>query len=162
MDTIFQALFSWQFLLFCLAIAAVLFVIRRVFEYLLETRQIHAKNSKLWKDLILPILPVVIGPAAAYLAHQYPYPGGLTSGAARVAFGLVAGLLYGLVYRVLKSMLGYRIKNPESAYNPYGSYTSYGGYSPYGAFTNPAVGTPDAPVSEEFEASVRDSIKKDQ
>lgn len=162
MDTIFQALFSWQFLLFCLAIAAVLFVIRRIFEYLMDTRKIDAKNSKFWKDLILPILPVIIGPTAAYIAHQYPYPGGLSSSAARVAFGLVAGLLSGLVYRVLKSMLGYRIKNPESAYNPYGSYTSYGGYSPYGTFNNPAVGTPDAPLPEEFEASVRDSIKKDQ
>src|SRR5574338_712392 len=158
MDTIFQALFSWQFLLFCLAIAAVLFVIRRLFEYLLETRKIDAKNSKLWKDLILPILPVVLGPTAAYLAKAYPYPNGLSSGSARVAFGLVAGLLSGLVYRVLKSALGYRIKNPgASSYN----YSSYGHNSYDNSYVNPAVGTPDAPVDDPG-AAVRDTINRDQ
>jgi hypothetical protein len=158
MDTIFQALFSWQFLLFCLAIAAVLFVIRRVFEYLMETRQIEAKNSKLWKDLILPVLPVVLGPTAAYFAKAYPYPAGLHDASARVAFGLVAGLLSGLVYRVLKSALGYRIKHPENSGGYYGGYSNYS-YNQYNP--NSAIGTPDAPTTE-FEQSIRESINKDQ
>jgi len=137
MDTMFQALLSWQFLLFCLAIAAVLFVIRKIFEYVMANYKIDAKNSKLWRELILPILPVVLGSTAAFLAKQYPYPGGLTSGSARVAFGLVAGLLSGLFYRVLKSALTNKINNL-------------------------AIGTPDAPVADDnWEASVRQSIKKD-
>jgi hypothetical protein len=160
MDTIFQALFSWQFLLFCLAIAAVLFIIRRIFEYLMETRHIDARNSKLWKDLILPVLPVVLGPTAAYFAKAYPYPAGLNDGSSRVAFGLVAGLLSGLVYRVLKSALGHRIKHPESAgYGGYGGYSNYSYYNQYNP--NSAIGTPDAPTSE-FEQSIRESINKDQ
>lgn len=151
MDTIFQALFSWQFLLFCLAIAAVLFIIRRVFEYVMETRHVGASESKLWKELILPILPVVLGPTAAYFAQQYPYPAGLNSGSARVAFGLVAGLLSGLVYRVLKSALGYKIKNPGGP-----DYSNY-----YNQYPNSAIGTPDAPLGE-LEQKVRESINKDQ
>jgi hypothetical protein len=154
MDTIFQALFSWQFLLFCLAIAAVLFMIRRVFEYLMETRQIGAKNSKLWKELILPVLPVVLGPTAAFFAKTYPYPNGLDSSSARVAFGLVAGLLSGLVYRVLKSALGYKIKNPGGP-----DYSNY--YNQYNQYPNSAIGTPDAPIGD-LEQKVRDSINKDQ
>lgn len=153
MDTMFQALFSWQFLLFCLAIAAVLFVIRRIFEYAMVNWKMEAHNSKLWKELILPIFPVFLGPTAAFLAKQYPFPNGLTSASARIAFGLVAGLLSGLVYRVLKSALGYKIKNPGNEYA--------GGYYGGNYNGNPAIGTPDAPVSDEFEASVRESIKKD-
>lgn len=150
MDTIFQALFSWQFLLFCLAIAAVLFVIRRVAEYAMANWKSAAKESKVWKELILPILPVFLGPVAAFFAKQYPYPDGLTSNSARVAFGLVAGLLSGLVYRVLKSMLTYKAENPS------GTDAAVAG-SAMGA-----IGTPDAPVSGEDEAKVRDSIRKDQ
>jgi len=113
----------------------------------------EAHNSKLWKELILPIFPVFLGPTAAFLAKQYPFPNGLTSASARIAFGLVAGLLSGLVYRVLKSALGYKIKNPGNEYA--------GGYYGGNYNGNPAIGTPDAPVSDEFEASVRESIKKD-
>ena len=115
----------------------------------METRKVDSKNSKLWKELILPVLPVVLGPTAAFLAKQYPYPNGLSSGSARVAFGLVAGLLSGLVYRVLKSALGYKIKNPGGP--DYSNY--YNG--------NSAMGTPDAPTNE-FQNSVRESINKDQ
>ncbi len=122
----------------------------------METRKIEAKNSKLWKELILPVLPVLLGPTAAYLAKTYPYPGGLTSGSARVAFGLVAGLLSGLVYRVLKSALGYKIKNPGGP-----DYSNYYNQSYYNQNPNSAIGTPDAPIGD-LEQRVRDSINKDQ
>src|SRR5690606_30124076 len=149
-------LFSWQFLLFCLAIAAVLFVIRRVFEYALDNWKIEAKNSKLWKDLILPILPVFLGPTAAYLAEAYPYPNGLDSASARIDFGLVVCLLSGLVYRVLKSSLGYRIKNPVNNY-------SYGyNYNNYGVNYNSVMGAPDAPIANDFGDEANSTGNKDQ
>jgi hypothetical protein len=146
----FQALFSWQFLLFCLAIAAIIFVIRRFAEYAMENWASAAKESKLWKELILPILPVLIGPVAAFFAKKYPFPDGLNSISARIAFGLVAGLLSGLVYRVLKSMLSYKAANPSET-------TAQAAGSAMGA-----IGTPDAPLSDDDEAKVRDSIRKDQ
>lgn len=161
MDTIFQALFSWQFLLFCLAIAAVIFVIRKISEYILVNWRVTAKDSKLWRELILPILPVFIGPAVSIVAEQYPYPNGLSSHSARLAFGLVAGLLSGLVYRVLKSLLSYKAENPAEAYSPY-YYNSTTFYNPTGAPDfNPAVGTPDAPLGDDPGANVRNTIIKE-
>lgn len=62
-------------------------------------------QSKLWKDLILPIAPVVGGALAGLVATKYPYPEGIISLSGRVIFGLVAGLLSTLVYRVITGML---------------------------------------------------------
>lgn len=106
MDTVLQALFSWQFVLFCLATAAVTFVVRKVIEFILDQPQVPAsKSSKFWTDLFLPIFPVVGAPLGAWLASSYPFPEGMNSSSSRVIFGLVAGLLSGLVYRIAKSFL---------------------------------------------------------
>lgn len=105
MDTIFQALLSWQLLLACLAIAAVTFVVRKFADYMIETHTSSNKNNKLWTDLILPIFPVVFGSVTAIFAKGLPFPDGITTGSARFTCGLVAGLLSGLVYRVIKSFL---------------------------------------------------------
>jgi hypothetical protein len=116
MDTVLQALFSWQFVLFCLAIAAVTFVIRRVIEFVLDHPGIPAsKSSKFWTDLFLPIFPVIGGPLGAWFASGYPYPEGLTSDSGRIIFGLVAGLLSGLVYRIAKSFLASKISGISDA-----------------------------------------------
>lgn len=47
MDTILQTLFSWQFLIFGSAIAAVMFVIRKIIEYAMANWSPLAKESKL-------------------------------------------------------------------------------------------------------------------
>jgi hypothetical protein len=100
MDSTLEALLSWQFLFFCLSVAAVTFVVRKISEYILDNPKVPAsKTSKLWTDLILPILPVFLGSVGALIAKQYPYPTGLNEASGRFAFGLVAGLLSGLVYR---------------------------------------------------------------
>jgi hypothetical protein len=109
MDTMLTALLSWQFLIYCLAIAAIIFVIRKVVEYVLDNPNIPtgklSKSSRLWRELILPILPVIIGPLSTLLAKKYPYPEGLSTVSGRLAFGLVAGLLSGLVYRLVSAFL---------------------------------------------------------
>lgn len=122
MDTIFQAVLSWQFILFALSIAALTFVVRSVVEYCLDNPKIPTgsvtKQSKLWTELLLPILPVVSGAVIGFFATAYPFPDGLTTSSGRVAFGLVAGLLSGLLYRVIKGTLISKISgttptNPE-------------------------------------------------
>ena len=112
MDTVFQALLSWQLLMACLAIASVTFVVRKVAEYCMETYLSFKKESRLWTDLILPIFPVVFGSLVALFAKGLPFPDGITTGSARFACGLVAGLLSGLVYRVIKSFLAAKVNLP--------------------------------------------------
>ena len=110
MDPILGMFLSWQFIVFGLAIAAVMFVIRTVVEF-------YVKNSKVWKDLILPILPVLIGGLSSVLISSYPYPNELTSVGSRAVFGFVAGLLSGLMYRVIKSLIQQRISAGKNSEN---------------------------------------------
>lgn len=105
MDTVFQALLSWQLLMACLAIVAVTSVVRKFVEYFMENYTSFKKEAKLWTDLILPIFPIVFGSVVSAFAKSLPFPDGINTGSARFACGLVAGLLSGLVYRVLKSFL---------------------------------------------------------
>lgn len=107
MDSVLYALFSWNFLFFCLGIAALTFVARKLVEYfILDNPKLPGnKSSKLWQSLLLPIGPVCSGALIGLLASKYPYPQGIESISARVLFGLVAGFLSGLVYRVLKGMM---------------------------------------------------------
>jgi hypothetical protein len=124
MDTILQTLLSWQFLIFGTAVAAVMFVLRKTIEYAMANWTPLAKESKLWNELLLPILPVIIGCSGALLFKTYPYPDGLTTNGGRFIFGLVAGLLSTLIYRVTKAMINQKISGVTSV----------------------ATGTPDAPV----------------
>ena len=101
MDSILQMLLNWQFIIFALAIAALIFVIRQSAEYFL----VKLKIKKIWNNLFLPILPVVIGGLLGFSLKRYPYPNGLTTVDGRIIFGLVAGLMSGLLYRVIKSLL---------------------------------------------------------
>lgn len=112
MDTIFQTLLSWQFLMFCLGIAGLVFVIRRAVEYFLKVKNI-TKYNYLWETLILPIMPLGLGSLLGWVAKAYPYPGAITSASGRVFFGLVAGMLSGLVYRVLKGLLVKQLMNVD-------------------------------------------------
>lgn len=109
MDSILQVLLSWQFIIFSLGIVAVTTVFRTIAEYLLKNVQVIAKESKLWNDLILPILPVILGSAGTLLIKGYPYPDGISTGGARFVFGLVAGLLSGLVYRIVKALFNQKL-----------------------------------------------------
>lgn len=111
MDTVFQALVSWQFVLFCLGIAAVTFVVRKGIEFAVldNPKMPGSKSSKFWTDFVLPVFPVVFGCVAGLLAKKYPYPETLTSTSAHIAFGLVAGLFSGLIYRVAKSFVASKL-----------------------------------------------------
>lgn len=108
MDEILRIFLTWQFMIFCLGLAAITFVIRKIFEFavLNNPRMPGSKNSLIWRALLLPIAPVVNGALAGFLAKNYPYPEGLgASTYGRISFGLVAGLFSGLVYRVVIELL---------------------------------------------------------
>lgn len=109
MDSILQVLLSWQFIIFSLGIVAITTVFRTTAEYLLKNVKVIAKESNLWNNLILPILPVVLGPIGSVLIKGYPYPEGISTGGARFVFGLVAGLLSGLLYRIVKAFFNQKL-----------------------------------------------------
>lgn len=111
MDPILQILLSWQFILFGLAVAALVYVLRIVVEYVLISFNIDPKIPKWWNDLVLPVLPVVLGPMCSIFIKTFPYPDGLITVGSRLIFGLVAGLLSTLLYRIVKALLSQKLQS---------------------------------------------------
>ena len=109
MDDVLTIFTSWQFVIFGLGIAAIVFVFRTVIEYLLVNTKIISHTSKLWRDLILPILPVIMGVFLSVSVSDYPYPDGISNVQSRFIFGLVAGLLSSLLYRLIKSLINKKL-----------------------------------------------------
>ncbi len=93
---------SWQFLLFCVAAFGITSVIRTVVEYIIKR---VLKESGLWRDMILPILPVIVGGLMGWILKSFPYPESLANKDFRVVFGISAGLLCTLVYRVIVALI---------------------------------------------------------
>lgn len=115
MEEMFLAFLSWQFLFFCIAIGAVVFVLRSLIEFAMANwwplKQWSAahKGATLWTELILPVMPIVIGQMMALLITLYPYPEGFTSAGGRFLFGLVAGFSSGLIVRIYNSFLSGKV-----------------------------------------------------
>jgi hypothetical protein len=105
MDPI-QVLLSWQLITFSLSVVAIVFVLKTISEYIISTiTKSNPQSSKLWNDLILPILPILIGMVVGFLFVSFPYPDGLVSSSGRFIFGSVSGLLSTTVYRYVKAAI---------------------------------------------------------
>lgn len=137
MDTALQALLSYQFILLCLAIAAVTYVFRLTIEFFIldNPKMPGTRTSKFWRDLVLPVLPVFVGMILCFWVKAGIYPDGIVTTAARVNLGLVAGLLSGLIYKVVAGMLAAKIPpaatvttvttvDPTNMMNPVSSVTT--------------------------------------
>lgn len=113
MDNVLQALLSWQFVFFALAIAAMTFVVKTVVEFAIDSPNIPTgnatKESRFWREVVLPISPVLIGALAGFFVQVYPFPEGIESTSARIMFGMVAGLLSGLLFRIIKGALASKL-----------------------------------------------------
>jgi hypothetical protein len=110
MDTGLSALFSWQFLLFALGIAVLVWFVRTILEYYSPS----ILSKKFYNDLVLPLSPTVLGGVVALFATKYAYPDGLSSTIGRFFFGVVAGTLSSTVYRVVKAMAKQKIDQAEN------------------------------------------------
>ncbi len=106
-DNVFQALMSWQFALFCLGIAGVTFVVRKLVEFFVldNPKMPGTRTSKFWRDLVLPVFPILFGGLMGGLLHKYPFPDSLPSVSSKIIFGIVAGLFSAQVYRLMNSFL---------------------------------------------------------
>jgi hypothetical protein len=94
-------LFSVAFLVFALAIAALTFVVRKVVEFSTTTRG----QNRIWRDLILPVLPILIGTLLAMPSAFAPFAAPFSGMLGRMLVGAVAGLLSGFVFRWAKAFL---------------------------------------------------------
>lgn len=101
MDNALNALISWQFLLFCLGTFTITFIIRKIVEFYVKS----SLTSPFWNELFIPIMPPILGALVGLCATKYTYPDGLNNLSGRLFFGMVAGLLSGLVYKVVKGTL---------------------------------------------------------
>lgn len=108
MDPI-SGLLSLQFLVLCLALSALIFAIRRLVEFRFNT----FTKGTLWRDLILPLLPLVLGTLIPLAAPMLPVPEGFASTSGRVLFGLTAGFLSGFVYRWVKAAFHAKVGSHE-------------------------------------------------
>jgi hypothetical protein len=105
MDSIIQKLLSWEFLVFCLAVFSITFVIRKFIDYAVDHVRSLKKFHNFTMEVLMPTIPVFVGGILAWTVDNYPYPEGLDSVGGRVFFGMVAGMFSGLVYRIVKSFL---------------------------------------------------------
>lgn len=110
MDQLLLTFLTWQFLLFCIGLSAIVEVVRRFVEYFEK----DVKDLQLWNKLILPVAPVFLGVGFSALIEAYPYPDGIgVSVGARIMFGLTAGLLSGFIYRSIKAVIKSFIKSKD-------------------------------------------------
>lgn len=97
----------WQFGLLALAISAITSVLKKGIEFLvLSNPNVPLdKKSLFWRDVFLPIAPIVNGALFGYFIKSFPYPPVINDISSRVLFGLVAGMFSGVIYRMLKKFI---------------------------------------------------------
>lgn len=104
----FLAVFlTWQFVLLCLGIAAVTFLVRTLVEYFVLDNPNMPGNSKsrFWRDVFLVMFPVILGIAFPWIGKSFPYPLQIHDPYSKILFCSVAGFFSPTLYRVIKAML---------------------------------------------------------
>lgn len=97
----------WQFGLLALAISAITSVFKKIIEFfILSNPNVPLdKKSLFWRDVFLPVLPIIIGGLFGYLIKSFPYPAVINDSSSRMLFGLVAGMFSGVIYRMIKKFI---------------------------------------------------------
>ena len=99
-----------NFLFLCLGISAIVFVFKTIIEFIFKFYSRNKFVYKLWKNLLLPLMPVLIGVLVLF-DKTYPFPENFNGIISRSMFGLTAGLFSGLVYRLIKELIIKKGKN---------------------------------------------------
>lgn len=97
------------------------FVAKKIVEFLLANKLNTSKNAdfykKLWSDLILPILPFVLGMIFGFFITSYPYPEEFKGVFSKMAYMSSSGLFSGLVVRVVKAAFKLKITQSDPSDN---------------------------------------------
>lgn len=98
MDELINNLLSLNFIIVCVAIFSATQLTRHVVEYFIDS------NNKLWRDVVLPSLAILLGSLGAFLPSELML-GDFTSFRAKVLTGIFAGFCSSYVVRILRSFL---------------------------------------------------------
>ena len=126
MNDLLSVFLTWNFIIFSLSIAGITFVTRKIVEYCLEKGtpdNVHPTKATIWTELMVPILPLLLGGLGGFMISGYSYPEGIVSSSSRTGWGLVAGMFSGLLYKIIKGLLVQKLpeeiasKLPENPIN---------------------------------------------
>ncbi len=109
MDQILGQFFSLETIIFCIVVYIAVLVTRRLVEtsakYLSKyvPEKYSSNITEVWREWVLPVLPMLIGALLAFAIVAYPFPAIFAvSVSGRVFFGIVSGMASGYVYRFFK------------------------------------------------------------
>lgn len=101
----------WPTVLFSLGVYGLLFVLRLIVERSIP--RLKMDGNYYWREVVLPVLPFLLGGLVGALLSAYPYPEGIGSCMARALYGAVCGLFSGVVYRVVKNLVRSKLSKSE-------------------------------------------------
>lgn len=101
MENLIQELITLPNIAFCLMVWVIVWFQRKVLHMVWK----KVEESKVYRELFLPMGPLGTGGILAALIADYPYPADVQGFWSRVAFGVVAGLASAHVYKMAKPFL---------------------------------------------------------
>ena len=78
------------FVVFCLAIYAISFSVRRIVEGIFKKYALAERYF--WREVVVVVLPVVVGLTIGAFLKAFPYPDGFTGHGSHMLYGLFCGL----------------------------------------------------------------------
>jgi len=94
--------FVWPWsLIFCLFVALAVTLVRKVVERVWA----GATTNWWWNEVVLYLLPMLLGAVTALSFLQYPFPEMVKAASTRFVYGVVCGGFSGFVYKMAKSVL---------------------------------------------------------
>lgn len=102
LDKIFEAFVNPQTVTVCLAVYLMTFVVRKVIEGVWQ----KSKDSRLWREVWLPIGPIANGAFVGAVAKTFVWPAIVgTSLSGRIMYGAICGVFSGFLYNRIRSWL---------------------------------------------------------
>jgi hypothetical protein len=99
--TVFGDLITVPNIAFCLIVWVLVWVQRKVFHLFFK----KVENSKVYRELFLPLGPLGTGGILAALVTSFPYPLDIHTVSGRIMFGVIAGLFSAHIYKMVKPFL---------------------------------------------------------
>lgn len=103
-----ESILTWSTLLFSLCVFIVTYLIRTSMELLFPTlsKKTPLNSAQLvWEEVVLLVLPVLLGVGLVVALPQWPFPAALTDSRSRMVYGAVCGFFSTWSYRLARTVL---------------------------------------------------------